>query len=397
MKDRKVITGKNVPRADIYTFETSPYELLSFAHVYREDGLLSDGGIRYQRAIKSDKLKEIRQKLLTDNDINFIFPSNILLILSPNCRYDWENQELIIPKKYGNVSVIDGQHRLFAYADREVSKKLAKSTDHADEYDGSQILVSAIMFEQKDWETINQCATRIFIEINSNQTSIDQRLLDWDSWMAGYREPENVAEAIIRSFNERRNKPFSLGDTNKTNADINYQPIKKELQNLFNSIQNIRKAKAKRKSKKRRRDKYVYEQIFNIQLSEFLDFEQPQVDGIAQGLENYFNRILKTFKSDKIEKNNFLHYANFWGGLIKLLDEFIKEGLDDMDKVHDEIKSIKQNLRKFKGLEEKYDGPLLISDEKINIDPSRSRTQNLEFLKKYRNNSNSSLKKDKDN
>ncbi len=116
----KKISGKDIPLSNLYTFTISPYRLLDIAHVHRKDELpsLQDNTYNYQRLLNSDKLKIIRKNLLNDPD--FMFPSNILVILSKECKYTkdgTDNGYLFIPEKYGSISIIDGQHRLFSYAD----------------------------------------------------------------------------------------------------------------------------------------------------------------------------------------------------------------------------------------------------------------------------------------
>ncbi|WP_293125736.1 DGQHR domain-containing protein [Okeania sp. SIO1I7] len=147
--------------SDLYTFTISPYEILDIVHVYRQDELpsLQDSSTyNYQRPLNPDKLKEIRKNLLTDCD--FIFPSNILVILSKECKYMKDgdgNSCLYIPKKYGSISVIDGQHRLFSYADENVKLMMQ---------DDCKIMVTAVYFRTDEQEIITKFSARVFIEIN---------------------------------------------------------------------------------------------------------------------------------------------------------------------------------------------------------------------------------------
>lgn len=382
MTDKKVINGRDVPLADLYIFETSPYKLLDIAHVCREDGLPFCQEKRYQRAIKGDKLKEIREKLL--NDIDFVFPSNILVTLSPECQYDSTWEALLIPKDYGSISVIDGQHRLFAYASTKIEEKLTRN-----ENNDCKILVSGIKFKSDDQNLIDRCATKIFIEVNSNQTPIDKRHLDLAGLIAGETESENVAEAIIRSFNERRNRPFILGDPKDSYTDIDDRPIKRELEILFKNIERSTKNvnnKSSKKNKKKLKD--FYEKVFEIQLLDPLDVEQL-VQGVSSSLEFYVQTVLSIFKGDNFTKftedkktTTCLGYANFWAGLIKLLDVLIQEGLD-RNKIQDEIQSIKQNLMKYRKMDDSNQ-ILLTPNENDIPDPAQSPKQNFNFLKEYR-------------
>lgn len=123
-RNKKISGGQYTFLSDLYTFVTSPYKLLDIAHVHRKDELpsLQDNLFNYQRLLNRDKLTEIRKNLLKDPD--FMFPSEILVILSKECTYNKNgphNSYLFIPKRYGSISVIDGQHRLFSYADTKNS------------------------------------------------------------------------------------------------------------------------------------------------------------------------------------------------------------------------------------------------------------------------------------
>lgn len=99
------ISKKDIPLANLYTFSIFPYKLLDIAHVYRRDEhpWLQSSSYDYQRPLIYKKLKEIREKLLTNQD--FIFPSNILVILSKECKFikDKESENYLRKKqkKYG--------------------------------------------------------------------------------------------------------------------------------------------------------------------------------------------------------------------------------------------------------------------------------------------------------
>lgn len=138
--DRKIASG-NVGLADVYTFEVSPYDLLPIARVFRRDELPNLAPApepEYQRPLMPDKLDSIRGNLLDSPD--FMFPNSILVVLSSDCRYLEEEEALMIPDNYGAVSVIDGQHRLFSYADEGVRARID---------DGSRIVVTAVFDKLK--------------------------------------------------------------------------------------------------------------------------------------------------------------------------------------------------------------------------------------------------------
>jgi hypothetical protein len=51
----------------------------------------------------------MRENLLTDLD--FIYPNSVLAVLLTDWQYSEAGNELTVKKKYGAISIIDGQHR----------------------------------------------------------------------------------------------------------------------------------------------------------------------------------------------------------------------------------------------------------------------------------------------
>ncbi|MDY7021530.1 MAG: DGQHR domain-containing protein, partial [Cyanobacteriota bacterium] len=185
--------------ADLYTFTKSPYDLLDITHVYRRDELpsLESSTYNYQRPLNYEKLKEIRKNLLIDRD--FMFPSNILVILSKKCNYVKDgngDSYLYIPNKYGSISVIDGQHRLFSYANDDV-KEVMKGD--------CRITVTAVQFKTDDEKLIGQLSAKVFIEINANQTKVEISHLDKIAYELGNDDPKVIATRIIVELNSRGN------------------------------------------------------------------------------------------------------------------------------------------------------------------------------------------------
>ncbi|NES68092.1 MAG: DGQHR domain-containing protein, partial [Okeania sp. SIO2D1] len=215
-KISKKYEDNDAPFSDLYTFTISPYEILDIVHVYRQDELpsLQDSSTyNYQRPLNFDKLKEIRKNLLTDCD--FIFPSNILVILSKECKYMKDgdgNSCLYIPKKYGSISVIDGQHRLFSYADEKVESIMQ---------DDCKIMVTAVSFRTYKQEIITKFSARVFIEININQTKVEITHLDKIAYELGSNDSKVIATKIIATLNTRESfRGFFDIASDKTNKGI---------------------------------------------------------------------------------------------------------------------------------------------------------------------------------
>ena len=371
------ISDKHTPLADLYIFSISPYELLDIAHVYRRDELpsLKSSTYKYQRPLMHEKLKEIREKLLTDQD--FIFPSNILVILSKECQYiiNEESENFLhIPKKYGSLSVIDGQHRLFSYADNNV-KGIMKND--------CNILVIAVNFKTDDKKYRSQLSAKVFVDINANQTKVEISHLDKISYDLGSDEPNVIATKIIVSLNDR-DKFKHFFDVNKTGQGILEA---KTIINTIKKITNIRYIQDLNnpRSDKKKQKKYGYENLFNTEISELSERDILVKEGVVL-IERYFNEVFSVLKQDKPRSKNdpktsFL-LAKFWSGWINLLIVFLEEG-SDWTIIKDELYKIKNNIIRLREIDN-YEAPLFKPDDENIPDSSHSPTKVCKFLNQNR-------------
>jgi DNA sulfur modification protein DndB len=171
-----------------YTFSVSPEYLLKIAFVsHRAKGKASDIDA-YQRMLKKGRLRSIRQ-YITDGGI---FPTNIVVNIAEQrwLTFDRGKQEgerkdsvfgwLHIRPAYRVAWIIDGQHRLFAYANHPFASKSLVSV---------MAFVGLPASEQ----------ARLFVDINAEQRKVKQSLLQelyaelhWDA-----KEPEVRVQAIL--------------------------------------------------------------------------------------------------------------------------------------------------------------------------------------------------------
>ena len=171
-----------------YTFCVSPDYLLKIAFVsHRAKGKPSDIDA-YQRLLKKSRLKSIRQYIANGG----IFPTSIVVnIAEPRwLTFERGKQEtdtktstfgwLQVRPAYRVAWIIDGQHRLFAYANHPLARKS---------------LVSVMAFV--GLEPSEQA--RLFVDINAEQRKVKQSLLQelyaelhWDA-----AEPEVRVQAVL--------------------------------------------------------------------------------------------------------------------------------------------------------------------------------------------------------
>jgi DNA sulfur modification protein DndB len=162
-----------------FSFALSPEKLLKIAYVsHRAKGKSGDVDT-YQRLLKRSRIKDIRGYVLGGG----YFPTNIILNIRTRrgLHFDKaatpENVEpsggdigwLTLPAEYKAAWIIDGQHRLYAYAD---SEKAASAE------------LTVLAFENLSESE----QARLFVDINAKQKSVKQNLLmelwanlHWDS------------------------------------------------------------------------------------------------------------------------------------------------------------------------------------------------------------------------
>ena len=318
---KKVASGE-VGVANVYTFEVSPYSLLPIAKVYRRDELPNlslASGEEYQRPLLPDKLRSIRGKLKEATE--FMFPNSILVVLSSDCHLH-EGTTLFIPQRYGALSVIDGQHRLFSYADEAIEEQVG---------DEGQIMVAAIQFLEADQETINKYSARTFVEINTNQTRVPRQHLDAIAYpILGETTPRAIAAQVILQANERKSRLYGLFETTQTGLGIIRATT---VLTALKTITSIRKVKRLRGAQRgsRFQKKLGYENLFGLDIEELMQAEALIQRGVGC-FERFFNQVAQTFHHDWPErceeKGSSLEYAKMIAGFVKLLRLFIEEGLD---------------------------------------------------------------------
>lgn len=151
-----------------YLFGIQPAKLIPLASVLHRKLDIDNDDVaeNYQRLVKSQKIKEIRKFIKDDRGV---FPTNIIISFESKGDFfkpqgakinDIQYGILTMPRQYQSITVIDGQHRLFAY-------------DGLDEAESDLIYVVA--FHKLNAEK----QVQTFININEKQTKVSASLM-WD-------------------------------------------------------------------------------------------------------------------------------------------------------------------------------------------------------------------------
>lgn len=150
-----------------YSFTIEPDKLLKIAYVLHRNDANSDMIPTYQRIIKKNRLKEIQNFI----DNGGFFPNCIIISIDTKgkkqLQFDLASPQvdssiarigiLHLPQLYRSAYIIDGQHRLYGYADSKYSSKNS---------------IPVVAFENLDQNK----QVKLFMEINENQKSVSKNL-----------------------------------------------------------------------------------------------------------------------------------------------------------------------------------------------------------------------------
>ncbi len=190
---------------DLYVFALPVIDLLKVGRVVRYGSLKSWtpelGTSSYQRILSPKKLNAI-QGFLNASREKATFPNAITAVLSPECRPTTSGEEvtLDIPLRYGSIEVIDGQHRLFAFA---------KTRLHDDTLAEAQLIVVGLHFKDSSVGKLTKWSAKTFVEINKSQTKVPKDLiLLIENSVMGENTPEALGARALIELNMQTATPL---------------------------------------------------------------------------------------------------------------------------------------------------------------------------------------------
>lgn len=374
------IVASKAAMAHVFTFEISPYHLLGKARVFRRDSLPSleptgQNNSTYQRLLIPKKIREIRDTLSANPD--FMFPNSILCVLSSGCEYS-SSGDLLIPDTYGALSVVDGQHRLFSYADESI-KTLVNTY--------ARIMVTAIKFLNASNDEIVNSSARTFIEINMTQTGIQREHYDAIAFqILGETQPSALAAFLLLRLNEDSdNRIRGLFATNQANLGV----IKANTAiSALRQITDLRRMKDTRKNAPFRSS---IENLMGLDLSEYdaitndLEHAKSYVRVLIPGVKKYLVNLENLFPADwprRPAPSSSLSYSKVFAGIVRLLAYLLGKGYTDWDTISKQLELLKLNVIRLRGLSDDYSE--ILFDPKDNKIPNASHgiAGSFEFFKR---------------
>lgn len=186
--------------AKYYSFIIEPGKLFPFAYVHRRESAPNEIADSYQRMVKKSRLKKINEFILNGGR----FPNNIIISFAEDRKPRFDRKAkvgditygiLTFPPYYASAWVIDGQHRLYGYANNE---RKMKDT------------VPVLAFESLPPKE----QANLFVDINEKQVAVTPNLL-WDLYPVIYadsvEEEHQIKQAIsliARKLNSDNDSPL---------------------------------------------------------------------------------------------------------------------------------------------------------------------------------------------
>lgn len=292
------IRGKYSNKDYCYIFGIQPYKLIPLTTVlHRKMSFNEELPTSYQRLVKKKKINEIKEFI---SKYRGVFPTNIIISFEPKGKFflpkgpaknDISFGELSLPRKYNSITVIDGQHRLFAYDKLEMSK-----TD----------LIYVIGFEKMDLKE----QIRTFVNINEKQTKVSSSLM-WDLYTSILHKSEiNYRISSIAKRLNQEDKSSALYSVISYDSAPKYSNISSKitLESFCTAINN-------------------FEILSKLEALFTLNDIKGDTDSIIfEILKSYFNAIrnMNYEHWDRKEKSkNLLRSNQATGAFIRLLKEIL--------------------------------------------------------------------------
>jgi len=320
------INGQSLD-ADIFLFSSCPEFLLRTCKVWRFYGLRdSDVKTYFQRMLSNAKLDEIRKNFLKNN-FKRSFPTPITVVLP--LQAEIKNSKLAIPFKYGSLTIIDGQHRLYSYVTLPLEIK-----------EKAKILVNGIKFYSDNLGDIGKFSARTFMDINREQVKVKTSLLYSIAYdQMGDTKSESLAGKVIVECNMDESSPLhdlfeghALGRKSKLEIQrISIVEVANKLARIIENIKDIDSQKAKN--------------VATLLNKDCLSSEAEKLIQVTKSLLNgYFKKVREVFKDDwKPYTKSLIFKTKYIAAFIVLLDGYVDQFTDFVE-MKERLKKLRNNL-----------------------------------------------------
>lgn len=301
-----------------YSFVIQPEKLLQVAYVHHRRSNLGELLGSYQRMLNKTRLNRIKNFI--DKKDGY-FPNNIIINFTKRPKFDQKAPKeegitfgiLTFPPYRSSAWIIDGQHRLYGYAN---SKRITTAT------------LPVLAFESIDVKD----QAKLFVDINKEQKAVEANLL-WDLYPDIYRDSKDEEHQLLRAISRL---------VKKLNSDKDSP--------LYSYI-NMPSVPAKEKRKANLTINTICDSIEDTELINkeggilYKENYDSTVDYSGEILKKYLQTIAESFPEDWEKGNTGLLRTNIGIRIFLIILEHLLKGLKYIGK---ERTYKKRYLNKFK-------------------------------------------------
>jgi DGQHR domain-containing protein len=321
IRSRKI--SNNMGLCDLYLFEARVLDLLRIARVVRygspNEPVHELGTEAYQRLLSQKELRKI-QEYINKEKAHTSFPNAITIVLSKLHRNPNEEGEWVIPVEYGSVEVIDGQHRLFAFAE----SRLTENQLH-------QCRLPVVGVKFRDESKGQQWAARTFVDINREQTRVPSELVALiANKVMGETVPTALAARVLIELNVGETGPlanvFKTRPFLKKNR-VGAKPVR--LVTITNELSRL----------------FTLSHVFSVSLAQPLSKTRSTkaISEAKQIVGTYFSHVSSAFNNDWKSGASLLLSAKYLSAFCRLLVDFKGNGLTDQQ-IWSSLDGLKSNI-----------------------------------------------------
>lgn len=307
----------------VVSFMMSPEKLIETSYVLRKDSWGDNIGL-YQRLLTEKRIKKIR-KFVIDKKKTFF--NNIIVGLPDSTKIynedgkeinvsqlsKYQNCKMSITQDFNTISIIDGQHRIYAYYENNISdtdeEEVAKLRNKLN------LLVTGLLFpkEWNEWEK-QKFQSEIFLQINRNSKNIEKDVIFHIESTMDPLSSSSIARMIIKKMNEKDpfKDKFELSLVKKSQIKVS-SIIQFALSSLVSGNKNSQGF-------------FKYWNPEHSEKPESLntDLLEEYVAYCSTKLQQYFNAIKDIYKTDWDNLKSYLLKITSINGFIIALNESLK-------------------------------------------------------------------------
>lgn len=307
----------------VVSFMMSPEKLIETSYVLRKDSWGDNIGL-YQRLLTEKRIKKIR-KFVIDKKKTFF--NNIIVGLPDSTKIynedgkeinvsqlsKYQNCKMSITQDFNTISIIDGQHRIYAYYENNISdtdeEEVAKLRNKLN------LLVTGLLFpkEWNEWEK-QKFQSEIFLQINRNSKNIEKDVIFHIESTMDPLSSSSIARMIIKKMNEKDpfKDKFELSLVKKSQIKVS-SIIQFALSSLVSGNKNSQGF-------------FKYWNPEHSEKPESLntDLLEEYVAYCSTQLQQYFNAIKDIYKTDWDNLKSYLLKITSINGFIIALNESLK-------------------------------------------------------------------------